>query len=72
MTKYLFAVAAALSLAACATQPLNRDALRAHAERNCRVEATTAPAYAIDSTGVGTRNVAYDRCMARRGFVVAE
>lgn len=60
--------AATLAMAACSSVPMNRDALRQHAERDCRVQATVSPAYAIDSTGVGTRNVAFDRCMASRGF----
>lgn len=67
MKTYLIAIAC-LAIAACATTPMNRDVLRQHAERNCRVQATVSPAYAIDSTGVGMRNVAFDRCMASRGF----
>lgn len=70
--KYLISVAAVLTLAACTTQPLRTDVLRAHAERNCRVEATVNHAYAVDSMGIGMKNVAYNRCMAAHGFVAAK
>jgi len=72
MHKHLIAAASLLSLAACTTQPMRTDVLRAHAERNCRVQASVSKAYAIDSTGVSLRSVAYDRCMASRGFVAAK
>lgn len=52
-------------LTGCATTPMNRDVLRAHAERNCRVEAATNKAYKVDSTGVDVRNTAYASCMQR-------
>jgi len=72
MSKYLIAAAAALSLAACTSQPMRSDVLRAHAELNCRVAASVNKAYAIDSTGVSLRSVAYGRCMAARGFVAVK
>lgn len=70
--KYLISAAVVLTLCACTTQTLHTDVLRAHAERNCRVEATVNHAYAIDSTGVSLKNVAYSRCMSAHGFVSAE
>lgn len=63
MLKLTMAGLAGLCLAACATQPLDHNLLSLHAERNCRVQAAVAPAYAVDSTGIGLRNVAFDRCM---------
>ena len=63
MLKLTMAGLAGLCLAACATQPLHHNLLSLHAERNCRVQAAVAPAYAVDSTGIGLRNVAFDRCM---------
>ena len=63
MLKPTIAGLACLCLAACVTQSLNRDVLRLHAERNCRVRAAVASAYAVDSTGIGLRNVAFDRCL---------
>lgn len=68
MKAVIIALVAALTLGACASQPMNRDTLIAHAERNCRVQAATSPAYAIDSTGGGTVNVAYEKCMAKHGY----
>lgn len=50
-------------LAGCALQPLDHDKLRAHAERNCRVHAAVNKQYAVDSTGVSTKNSAYEMCM---------
>ncbi|RCS30170.1 hypothetical protein DEO45_08915 [Rhodanobacter denitrificans] len=69
MLKLTIAGLAGLCLAACASQPIDRDAQRLHAERGCRVRAAVSPAYALDSTGVGLRNVALDRCMRAAGFV---
>lgn len=66
--KAAFAVIVLLTLAGCATTPMNKDVLLAHAERNCRVEASVSKAYPIDSTGVGTRSVAYRACMASHGY----
>lgn len=66
--KTFIAAAVLLTLTACATAPMNQDVLRQHAERNCRVDAAVSPAYAIDSTGGGTRNVAFEKCMASKGF----
>jgi len=68
MLKLTMAGLAGLCLAACASQPLDHDALRLHAERDCRVRAAVSPAYAVDSTGVSLRNVAYDRCMRAADF----
>jgi len=68
MNKLIVSAASCIALAACSTQPLNHDTMRAHAERNCRVQAATTPAYAVDSTGVSLRSVAYDACMRRAGF----
>jgi len=68
MLKPTIAGLACLCLAACATRPIDRAALRLHAERDCRVRAAVAPAYALDSTGVGLRNVAFDRCMRAVDF----
>ena len=68
MLKLTMAGLAGLCLAACASQPLDRDALRLHAERDCRVRAAVSPAYAVDSTGVVLRNVAYDRCIRAADF----
>ena len=58
----------AAMLASCASAPMDRAALRRHAERNCRVQAAVSPAYAIDSTGIGIRNIAYVRCLQAAGF----
>ncbi|WP_426664257.1 hypothetical protein [Rhodanobacter aciditrophus] len=63
MLKLTLAGLAGLCLAACASQPIDHHLLRLHAERDCQVRAAVAPAYAVDSTGVGLRNVAFDRCM---------
>ena len=63
MLKLTLAGLAGLCLAACATHPLDHDTLRLHAERNCRVRAAVALAYAVDSTGIGLRNVAFERCL---------
>lgn len=63
MMKLTMAGLAGLCLAACASESLDHDLLRLHAERNCRASATVSPAYAMDSTGVFLRNVAFDRCM---------
>lgn len=64
MNKTILAVAALL-LAGCATDQV---ALRHNTERNCRVEAAVNPAYAVDARVTNQRNVAFDRCMAARGF----
>jgi hypothetical protein len=69
MLKLTMAGLAGLCLAACATQPLDQNLLRLHAERDCRVQAAVAPAYAVDSTGIGLRNVAFDRCMRAADIV---
>lgn len=66
MLKLTMAGLAGLCVAACATQPLDQNLWRLHAERKCRVSATVFPAYAVDSTGVSLRNVAFDRCMRSR------
>lgn len=71
MLKLTLAGLAGLCLAACATHPLDHNVLRLHAERNCKVRAAVAPAYAVDSTGVGLRNVAFGRCMRAAGIVQA-
>lgn len=63
MLKPTIAGLACLCLAACATWSIDHNVQRLHAERNCRVRATVSPAYAVDSTGIGLRNVAFDRCM---------
>lgn len=63
MLKPTIAGLASLCLAACATRSIDRNVLRLHAERDCRVRATVSPAYAVDSTGIGLRNVAFERCM---------
>lgn len=63
MLKPTIAGLACLCLAACATQFIDRDVQRLHTQRNCRVRAAVSPAYAVDSTGVSLRNVAFDRCM---------
>lgn len=67
-----FALAAlTLALGACATQPLNQDKLRAHAERNCRVEAAVNREYPVDASGrAGATSIAYQACMRRAGFPV--
>jgi len=70
MLKPTIAGLACLCLAACATHLIDRDVQRLHAQRDCRVRAAVAPAYAVDSTGVGLRNVAFDRCM--RAAVLAK
>jgi hypothetical protein len=56
------------ALAGCASAPMNRDAFRQHAERNCRVQSTVSKAYAIDSTGASLHSVAYARCLRAAGF----
>ncbi|HKR75173.1 MAG TPA: hypothetical protein VJR95_00820 [Rhodanobacter sp.] len=63
MLKLTMAGLAGLCLGACASQPLDRDALHLHAERDCRVRAAVSLDYAVDSTGVGLRNVAFERCL---------
>lgn len=68
MLKPTIAGLASLCLAACATQTIDREVQRQHAERDCTVRAAVASAYAVDSTGIGLRNVAYDRCMRAAGF----
>ncbi|MBD8882265.1 hypothetical protein IHE49_17420 [Rhodanobacter sp. 7MK24] len=67
-TRTAIAAFAAATLAACASTPMNRDALRRHGERNCRVQAVVSPAYAIGSAGTGIRSVAYARCLRSAGF----
>lgn len=67
MKTYLIA-SACIALAACASAPMNRDALHQHAERNCRVKAAVSPAYHIDSTGIDTKSSAYAICMRSAGF----
>lgn len=67
-TRTTAAAFAAATLAACASTPMNRDALRQHAERNCRVQAVVSPTYAIDSTDRGIRSIAYTRCLRAAGF----
>jgi hypothetical protein len=69
MLKLTMAGLAGLCLAACASHPLDHDLLRLHAERNCKVRAAVSPAYAVDSTGIGLRNVAFDRCMRTADLV---
>ena len=71
MLKLTMAGLVGLCLAACASQPLDRNTLRLYAERNCRVSAAVSHAYAVDSTGVGLRNVAVDRCMRAAGIAKA-
>jgi len=55
-------------MAACASTPMNADVLRAHTERNCRVQATVSPAYRVTSNPADTANVAYGACMASKGY----
>ncbi|MBD8898609.1 hypothetical protein [Rhodanobacter sp. DHG33] len=64
-TRIPVAAIVAAALAGCASTPMDRSALRQHIQRNCGVQATVSPAYAIDSTGtgIGTRNVAYAVCL---------
>ncbi len=66
-TKFVAAVVAA-ALAGCASTPMNRDALRQRAERNCRVQSTVSKAYAIESTGTSMRSVALARCLRAAGL----
>ena len=66
-TQIAVAVVAA-ALVGCASAPMNRDALRQHAERNCRVQSAVSRAYAIDSTGASMHSVAYVRCLRTTGF----
>lgn len=61
-----------LLVTGCVMAPIDRTALRQRTERNCRVKAAVSPAYAVDSTGAGLRNVAFDRCMRSAGFTTAE
>ncbi|GAB3779186.1 hypothetical protein [Dyella agri] len=61
-TRIAVAVVAA-ALAGCTSAPMNRDLLRQHTERNCRVQSAVSSVYAIDSTGIGMRNVAYVQCL---------
>lgn len=70
--KYIVAAALIMLTAGCASTQMRPEVLRAHAERNCRVEAATNRTYAIDSTGVGTINVGYQKCMARNGYIIAK
>mgnify|MGYP001118529641 CR=1 FL=1 len=58
----------ALAISGCQGTAMNRDVLRQHVARNCRVQAATASAYALDSTGIDLDNVALDRCMRAAGF----
>ena len=67
-TRIFVAAIVAAALAGCASAPMNRDVLRRHAERDCRVQSTVSKAYAIDGTGVGMRSVAYARCLRTAGF----
>jgi len=67
-TRILAAAIVVAVLAGCAGTPLNRVALRQHAERSCRAQSTVSKAYAIDGTGVGMRSVAYVRCLRTAGF----
>lgn len=66
--RILVAAVIAAALTGCASTPMNRDALRQHAERSCRVQSTVSKAYAVDSTGIGMRSVAYARCLRAAGF----
>ncbi|BFI95841.1 MAG: hypothetical protein RSP_13510 [Rhodanobacter sp.] len=68
MLKLTLAGLAGLCLAACATQHLDHDTLRLHAERNCRVRAAVSPAYAVDSTSISLGNAAFDRCLRATGI----
>jgi hypothetical protein len=70
MQKLIIAAAISVFIAACSGQPLHRDVLRQHAERNYRVAATVNKTYAVDSLGVGLDNVGYQVCMRRAGFAV--
>ncbi|MBA2077012.1 MAG: hypothetical protein BGP10_07895 [Rhodanobacter sp. 68-29] len=65
--RIIAAACVAGALAGCAGLPLDRATERQHVERNCRVQASMSPAYAIDSTGIGLGNVAYDRCLRTAG-----
>ena len=67
-TRIPVAAIVAAALAGCASIPMDRSALRQHIQRNCGVQATVSPAYAIDSTGIGTRNVAYAVCLRSAGL----
>ena len=71
MLKLTMAGLTGLCLAACASQPLDYDVLRLHAERNCRARAAVAPAYAVGSTGTDLHNVAFGRCMRATGIAQA-
>ena len=68
MNTRIVVAAIAAALAGCAGNPMNRDALRQHAERSCRVQSAVSKAYAIDGTGVGMRSVARARCLRAAGF----
>lgn len=70
--KYAIVLAILSITTGCASTQMRPEVLRAHAERNCRVEAATNRTYAIDSTGVGTINVGYQKCMARNGYIIAK
>jgi len=62
-------ILATATLAACAGAPINHDAARAMAERQCRVTAATEKQYPIDAQGnVRLVNVAYAKCMQAKGF----
>lgn len=52
-----------LGVSGCTGASLNRDVRRQHVARNCRVRASVPADYALDGTGVGFRNVAFERCM---------
>lgn len=67
-TRIIVAAMAAAVLAGCSSTSVDHAALRQHAQRNCQVQAVVAPTYAIDSTGIGTRNVAYVYCMRAAGL----
>lgn len=67
-TRIIVAAMVAAALAGCASTSVDRTALRQHTQRNCQVQAVVSPAYAIDSTGIGTRNVAYVYCLRAAGF----
>ena len=57
-----------LMVAGCASVPMDKNVLYAHAVRNCHSQAAAVKTYAIDSTGVGMKNVAFQKCMVAHGF----